>query len=102
MRRCLRDTRFIPQWLSGSVRLREGPGSEIADLANPVYVSVAAAWEMASKGLIGRLEITSNLEQALASGQISVLRIALEDALAVADRAAGAGDPRRLDPPIRP
>lgn len=84
----------------GSGRLPEGPGIEIADPANPFFVSVTAAWAMTIQNSIGRLESPSNSEQALASDHISVLRIALDDALSVAERAAGAVGPRRLNPPI--
>lgn len=93
MRGYLLDTHVILWWLSGSGLLPEGARREIADPANPVFVSVAAVWEMAIKKSIGRLEMPANLEQALASDHISVLPIGLDHALAVAELPALHGDP---------
>ncbi len=57
----------------------------IADGATVVFASAAAAWEMAIKKTLGRLEFPGNLDDVLRDGRIDVLPITLAHALAVAD-----------------
>ena len=81
----LLDTHVILRWLSDQKKLSAAARSAIADGAHPVYLSSAAAWEMAIKKSLGRLDYPSNLEEVLAEDEIEVLPIKLAHALAVAD-----------------
>jgi PIN domain nuclease of toxin-antitoxin system len=81
----LLDTHVVLWWLSDPGRLSEAARAAIADGTNRVYVSAAAAWEMAIKKSLGRLDIPGNLAEALADDDIAVLDVSLDHALAVAD-----------------
>lgn len=81
----LLDTHVLLWWLSDPTRLKKPARAAIADGANIVYLSAAAAWEMAIKKSLGRLAMPTNLVEVLAAEQITVLDISLEHALAVAD-----------------
>jgi len=81
----LLDTHVLLWWLSDPDQLTTEARSAIADAGHGIYVSSAAAWEMAIKKAIGRLEYPSNLDEVLANGNMEVLPIRLAHALAVAD-----------------
>jgi len=51
----LLDTHALLWWLAGSDRLSVAAHRAIADGANPVLVSAASAWEIATKYRLGRL-----------------------------------------------
>lgn len=57
----LLDTYVVLWWLAGSVRLSPDLRERIADPTNRIFVSAAAAWEMAIKKSLGRLDIPFNL-----------------------------------------
>ena len=80
----LLDTHVVLWWLAGSARLSRDLRERIADPTNRVVVSAAAAWEMAIKKSLGRLDIPFNLNEALAADDISVLEITIHHALRVA------------------
>ncbi len=81
----LLDTHVLLWWLAEPEQLAEEARSVIADGANTIYVSAAAAWEMAIKKALGRLEFPANLADVLGQDHIDVLPIQLAHALAVAD-----------------
>ena len=53
--RLLLDTHAFLWWLTGSERLSDAARGAITDEANPILVSAASAWEMATKHRLGRL-----------------------------------------------
>lgn len=81
----LLDTHALLWWLSDPSKLSEGARDAIAKGRNTVYLSSAAAWEMAINKAIGRLDVPGNLEEVLGKDHIEVLPITLPHALAVAD-----------------
>lgn len=81
----LLDTHVLLWWLSDPAQLTEAAQRAISDGRHAVYVSSAAAWEMAIKKALGRLDYPSNLEEVLARDNIETLPIALSHALSVAD-----------------
>lgn len=90
---CLLDTHALLWWLSDPKKLSEEARAAITDGENPVYVSSAAAWEMAIKKRLGRLEYPTNLAEVLAKDHIAVLPITLPHALAVSDLPVHHQDP---------
>ena len=89
----LLDTHVLLRWLSDPERLTPAARAAIVDGDHGVYVSSAAAWEMAIKKAIGRLEYPSNLDEVLEKDNIQVLPIKLAHALAVADLPVHHQDP---------
>ena len=85
MARCLLDTHTLLWWLTDPAKLSSGAREAIASPGNAVYLSSAAAWEMAIKKALGRLDMPGNLEEVLEQDHIEVLPITLSHALAVAD-----------------
>lgn len=57
----------------------------ISDGKNLVFVSAAAAWEIVIKSMLGKLDIPSNLEAALAANRFEQLPITIPHSLAVAN-----------------
>lgn len=53
--RLLLDTHALLWWLAGDPQLSAAARGAIADEDNPVYVSAASAWEVATKHRIGKL-----------------------------------------------
>ena len=53
--RLLLDTHTLIWWLAGDPSLSATAREAVADLANNVFVSVASAWEIATKYRIGKL-----------------------------------------------
>ncbi len=89
----LLDTHVLLWWLADPGQLSTEARKAIADGSNSIYLSAAAAWEMAIKKALGRLEFPSNLEQVLQDDHIEVLPIGLSHALAVADLPVHHQDP---------
>ena len=85
MRGYLLDTHSLLWWLSDPAKLSDEAQEVIRRGRNAVYLSSAAAWEMAIKKPLGRLDFPGNLEEVLRKDHIDVLPIALTHALAVAD-----------------
>ena len=54
--RLLLDTHTFLWWLAGDARLSPPAFAAIDDPANSVHVSVASAWEIATKQRLGRLD----------------------------------------------
>lgn len=79
----LLDTHVLLFWLSDSARLSSAAYAAIADGSQPLYVSVAAIWEMSIKATLGRIEIPQNLIARLADEDINVLLITPDHAMAV-------------------
>lgn len=53
--RLLLDTHALLWWLAGDSHLSEAARAAIENEDNPVYVSAASAWEIATKHRIGKL-----------------------------------------------
>jgi PIN domain nuclease of toxin-antitoxin system len=53
--RLLLDTHALLWWLAGDDQLSAAARSAIEDYDNPVYVSAASAWEVATKHRLGKL-----------------------------------------------
>ena len=81
----LLDTHVLLWWLSEPSQLSAEARNAIAKGSHAVYVSSAAAWEVAIKKALGRLEFPGNLAEVLEKDHIEVLTITLPHALAVAD-----------------
>lgn len=79
----LLDTHVLLFWLSDSSRLSQAAYAAISDGSQPLYVSVAAIWEMSIKATLGRIEIPPNLITTLADEDINVLLITPDHAMAV-------------------
>ena len=93
MARYLLDTHVLLWWLADPAKLADRAREAITDGRNNVYVSAAAAWEMAIKKALGRLDFPSNLAEVLEKDHIEVLPITLAHALAVADLPVHHQDP---------
>lgn len=89
----LLDTHVLLWWLSNPAKISRQARAAISLGTNDVYLSSAAAWEMAINKTLGRLDFPSNLEEVLAKDHIEVLPIRLAHALAVADLPALHQDP---------
>ena len=81
----LLDTHALLWWLADPSKLSDEAREVIAKGRNAVYLSAAAAWEMAIKKALGCLHIPGNLEEVLVADHIDVMPITLSHALAVAD-----------------
>ena len=81
----LLDTHVLLWWLGDPTQLSKSARSAIGDGGNEVYVSAAAAWEMAIKKRLGRLDFPANLVEVLRDEHSNVLPIGLEHALGVSD-----------------
>lgn len=81
----LLDTHIILGWLADPKKLARPVREVIADGANHIQVSAAAAWEMAIKKALGRLVIPQNLAEVLAAEHMAVLPITLAHAMGVAE-----------------
>ena len=89
----LLDTHVLLWWLDDPTRLTEDARARIARRDTAVFVSSAAAWEMAIKKALGRLDYPPDLEAALTHDHIDILPIAVRHALAVADLPPHHSDP---------
>ena len=69
------DTHVLLWWLSDDARLSHTARAAISDGKNLVFVSAAAAWEIAIKSMLGKLDIPSDLEAALADNRFEQLPI---------------------------
>ncbi len=79
------DTHVLLWWLSDDARLSHTSRAAISDGKNLVFVSAAAAWEIVIKSMLGKLDIPSNLEAALAANRFEQLPITIPHSLAVAN-----------------
>ena len=83
--RLLLDTHAILWWLSDDPRLSTTARAAIADLANELTVSAAAAYEMVYKQRLGKLQpLPEPLATRLRREGIAVLPITIEHAVAAA------------------
>jgi PIN domain nuclease of toxin-antitoxin system len=82
--RLLLDTHALLWWLDGDLHLSEAARAAIGEEGNPVYVSAASAWEIATKVRIGKLpgalEVAERLPAILAEQAFVTLAIGLEHA----------------------
>ena len=89
----LLDTHVLLWWLDDPALLSVKARAAIADGSNTVYVSAAAAWEIAIKRALGRLDAPDDLEEMMAEERFLPLPIRVRHALAVASL-----PPIHLDP----
>jgi len=89
----LLDTHVLLWWLADPEQLSAKARTTIAAGSHAIYVSAAAAWEMAIKKGLGRLEFPGNLPDVLRREHIEVLPISLSHALAMADLPGHHRDP---------
>ena len=87
------DTHVLLWWLSDDARLSHTARAAISDGKNLVFVSAAAAWEIVIKSMLGKLDIPSNLEAALADNRFEQLPITNPHFLAVANLSHIHNDP---------
>jgi len=78
----LLDTHVLLWWLADDPALPAAARGTIADGANRVVVSAATAWEISIKQALGKLDVPSELEEALDAGGIAALPITVAHALA--------------------
>ena len=80
----LLDTHTLLWWLDGSDRLSDRAKSAIGDGASRVFVSAASAWEIATKGRMGKLpgatEVAERFTEIIGDQDFDSLPIALEHA----------------------
>ena len=79
----LLDTHVLLWWLDDPELLSADARRAIATGTNGVYVSAAAAWEIAIKKTLGRLEAPDDLERVMAEERFLPLAIGVAHALAV-------------------
>lgn len=82
--RLLLDTHVLLWWLDDPGLLSAGARNAIAAGSNTVFVSAAAAWEIAIKRALGRLDAPDDLAEAMAAECLQPLPITIPHALAVA------------------
>ena len=78
------DSRIVVWWFSRTRRLSHPVGQAIEDPQNKVYVSAAAAWELANKVNLGKLDaksLLSNFPQLLLEEGFHRLGISRDHAL---------------------
>jgi PIN domain nuclease of toxin-antitoxin system len=85
-------------WAAGLERpLPSGARELLSDANNPVFLSVASAWEIAIKWSKGRLDLPKKpldfVQETVAAGGISQLVISMRDACAVGDLPLHHNDP---------
>ena len=80
----LLDTHALLWWLDGDQQLSANSRSYIANPANPVLVSAASAWEIATKVRIGKLpgavEVAERFIEVVREQDFSLLSISAEHA----------------------
>jgi PIN domain nuclease of toxin-antitoxin system len=79
----LLDTHVLLWWLDDPTQLSKQAWKAIRDGRNTVYVSAAAAWEIALKKAIGKLRAPDDLEAALDANGFLPLPITVPHALAL-------------------
>ena len=60
MTRYLIDTHTAMWFFNGDIKLSKTANEIIYDFSNPIYMSIASAWDVAIKLSIGKLDIVSN------------------------------------------
>lgn len=82
--RLLLDTHALLWWLAGDARLSPAARTAVADEANPVFVSAASVWEIATKHRLGKLPdadaLAADVAGAVAAQGFRPLAIGLADA----------------------
>lgn len=89
----LLDTHVLLWWLDDPQVLGTKAARAIADGGNTVFVSAAAAWEIAIKKALGKLVAPDNLVDVMAQERFLALPITIAHALAVASLPAIHQDP---------
>jgi len=79
------DTHVLLWWLDDPGLLSGDAQDAIGKAENRVFFSAAAAWEIAIKKSIGRLDVPTNLPEVLQADSIQVLDVTVHHALAVGD-----------------
>ncbi|HZW10753.1 MAG TPA: type II toxin-antitoxin system VapC family toxin [Phycisphaerales bacterium] len=85
MAKYLLDTHVLLWWLAEPGRLSPEATRVIVNESSVLHFSAAAAWEMAIKKTLGRIDYPGNLPEVLTENRIEPLPVTLADALAVAD-----------------
>ena len=91
--RYLLDTHVLLWWLSNDPCLSEAARRVISDGSHEILVRSAAAWEIAIKKALGKLEAPDSLREALIASAFQPLDITIAHALV-----AGALPPHHADP----
>ena len=79
----LLDTHVLLWWLDDPILLTPAARVAISQGQNAVFISAAAAWEIAIKKALGRLKAPDNLEEVLEEERFQPLPITLAHTLAV-------------------
>jgi PIN domain nuclease of toxin-antitoxin system len=87
--RILLDTHVLLWWLAGDTHLPTRLRRRISDEANTVLVSVASAWEIATKVRLGKLPSAADLASDIGGAIVSQGFVALPVTVAHAQRAGG-------------
>ncbi len=85
MKGYLLDSHVLLWWLSDPDRLSESTQARLRSKETPLFFSAAAAWELAIKKQLGRLEFPGNLAEVLERERILVLPVQLAHTLGCAD-----------------
>lgn len=75
----LLDTHILLWWLKDDEKLRDGARKVIS--SKPVWISVAAIWEIVIKRRLGKLEIPGNIEEVLKKQGMNILDIKMSHVL---------------------
>ncbi len=81
----LLDTHALLWWLDDPALLSAAANNAIADGRNTVYVSAAAAWEIAIKQALGKLTAPDELEAVMAANRFHALPVTIAHALGIND-----------------
>ena len=79
----LLDTHALLWWLDDPGQLSEKARAAVAEGGNAVFVSAAAAWEIAIKKSLGRLDAPDDLQEVIVEERFQPLPIGIPHALAV-------------------
>ena len=66
MKRILLDTHILLWWLDASPKLSKSTRALLADPENLLFLSAASLWEIRIKQSLGRLDLPSRFDQAIA------------------------------------
>ena len=95
--RLLLDTHALLWWLAGDEALSNAARGAIGDPDNEIFVSAAAAWEIATKYRLGRLPgaamVAADIAGAVASQGFTELQINIRDGQAAGGLPAVPKDP---------
>ena len=93
----LLDTHTLVWWFLGDVKLSRKARAEVLNDDNPVFVSAASTWEIATKYRLGKLpeagEVYARFEELVAADGFSYVSVSAQHGLRAGSYAVDHGDP---------